>query len=46
MLLFNGMTCLQKIVNISEVAPAMTWMDTRTLQCVLRIGVAKTSFPR
>jgi hypothetical protein len=26
MLLFNGMTYLQKIVNISEVAPALTWM--------------------
>jgi hypothetical protein len=41
MLLVNGMTCSQKIVNISEVVPALTWMDTRPLQCVLRICVAK-----
>jgi hypothetical protein len=42
---FNGMTFWQKIVNISELVPAMTWLDARPLQCVLRVCVARTSLP-
>jgi hypothetical protein len=41
---FNGMTISQRIVNISEVVTALTWFDTRQLQCVLRTCVAKTPF--
>jgi hypothetical protein len=41
---FNGMTSSRKFVNISEVVPALTSVETRTLQSVLRICVAKTSF--
>jgi hypothetical protein len=42
----NGMTFSQQIVIINEVVPALTWMDTRPLQCVLRTCVAKFSLPR
>jgi hypothetical protein len=41
----NGMTFSHNFVNISEVVPALTWIQTRPLQCVFRICVAETLIP-
>jgi hypothetical protein len=45
MLPFNGMTFPRKIVIISEVVPALAWMDTRPTDRVFGICVAKIELP-
>jgi hypothetical protein len=45
MLPLAGMTLPRKIVNISEVVPALAWIDTRPTEPLLAICLAKIQIP-
>jgi hypothetical protein len=45
MLPFNGITFPRKIVNISEVVPALAWIVTRPTERILGICVAEIALP-
>lgn len=44
MLPFNGIPLPPKMMNITEVVPVLTWMDTQIMQSLDDIRVVKISF--